>query len=232
MSRPERTEHEKLTIELMKRYFFSERISFEEDLQFLDKPDWVFEISEGRRIACELSLISRQEIFEWYKQPQKMDYETQWVLTYPVEPHSWLTKILTKKNKKVDEYLKLSKADEAWLLVHSPNIKNDNVLSVDYVSRKLMKYAASNNENQFDEIWVCHNTNGVYRIWKKGDKKLRKPKLDFSKGYPRRDIRTTKIRIKTGKTGEHKTASLNFSELPVSKHFNLRPIDPEYAKHR
>ena len=159
-----------------------------EDLTFTDRPDWVFEL-DGRRIAADCSSVTLEQLMKWAKSKRQLVPGRCYKITFPVEPHLWIKRLLESKSSKVGHYLARARAQEAWLIAHSDFEPGFSFFESTAERLQLMRDAAAALVTQFDCVWFVHGESGAHRLWRRGDALQPFPSLAVADQYPTQTIK-------------------------------------------
>lgn len=222
MTRPARTTHEMFAIESLRGLLENKGYDLTDDHSITDAPDWSFSLN-NEKIACECSLLSLEKVMRWSHKKRVFERDKIYQIKIPNEPHLWLAQILAKKSPKVPRYKASSNSTKAWLVVHTEAPPMYPLFKGNESTRKMLAFAASNLEHNFDQIWLVHSESGASRVWKSGDEKIHDPGLDLSHGYPQYVVRFIGLTIKKSKEN-----IIDLATSPVAESIQLQPLDTRF----
>jgi hypothetical protein len=204
----------------LEKYFISNGIEYRFDESHTDKPDLVF-INSEKRIGCELTMLSVEKFMMWTNDKRKLISEHSYRLVIPLEPHMWISKSISDKNKKVENYKINANIDECWLLLHcGPGSHNwfykDTKLILD-----CYRYVAMHKKHGFKKILFLYRDKKVYDLTDANKCPETVPILPFdNKGYETIEIQM----LTTVLTNKDKTIKLG--EIPEAERVLLNFMDP------
>lgn len=165
--RDNRTKDEMWTIKELLSYLLIQKETWIEDNRFTDKPDLVIENSEGYRVACELSTVGINELYQWKNdQTKHLDFDELDSFILAREPNEWLKKVIKQKNSKIATYEQQSTSSETWLIVHSSEMKPYDVFVLDKeYDLPLLQNTAKNLKHDFSRIYIVSSTAGIAKVF-------------------------------------------------------------------
>ena len=224
--RPHHSDEEIFVKKHLEQYLQSKNIDFEFDINHTDKPDLVLDI-DNKRIGCELTMITVEKLMKWSNTNKKLEHDHMYSITIPYEPHMWIQKSISEKNKKIDSYVSNANLDECWLLLHcGSNSFNWFYKNEDYLL-EVYRYFSSNMNQKFSKILFLYRDKEIYELIINEPESLEAPK------YPIKDNVYKTITMSfflTTLTNEDRT--VNIQELPVAENIYLNFIDARLREMR
>ncbi len=218
--RKTRTKNEQLAIDAVKSVLKENLFSVIDDLDVVDKPDWVFAI-DGKKIAADCCHLSMERAMSWSKTIKRLKHGKAYEIIIPNEPHIWLRQTIENKQKRIKEYTDRSGAQEVWLIVHS-DLLEFPFFEFDSVTIDLLKRSAASMDSSFSKIWFVYKGEKAFSLWEKGHPKIDFPELDLNNGYPI----ITKIQARDTLT--QRGLTFDAGRRNIVETVRLQPLDKRY----
>ncbi len=206
-------------IDIMTKYLEFLEHSVITDPTLTDKPDWVFDL-DGNRIGAELTCLTVERVIKWSRTTKPKNLTKPTAVTYFLEPHWWVRKAIEAKRNQANLYRQRASTETAWLVVHSEFEWPFAFFPLDEFTLELMRKGAASTHSDFDEIWFAHATDGVRRLWRKGDSTCNFPDIPITlKGHPT-------YTIAQGTLDTSKSTQIDLGPSNRKSSVMIPPIDP------
>lgn len=201
-----------------------------------DKPDGLLQF-QNCRIACECIQIPPEYIFKYmHTRIPLQDFQGINLVsrTWPFEPHEWVARAILKKAQFVDEYIKRTDAQHAWLIVHAPIEHNQNFIDSkrDWI-RQAVVHGTLMHKHPFEQVFLWTPQDGILSIYvrRHGENRISDFALGFSNGYPTITTHRLSFGYVTPPLGAKLPLQFRHA-AKVIKHTYVDPLDATYLKYK
>jgi hypothetical protein len=195
------------------------------DESITDAPDFVFTY-KSKRIGIEFAHITIAQLMEWAarKQYDDLKHDVRYIVTIPIEPHIWITKILSVKDELVKKYINNCNLDECWILLHQGDNSRKWFIPDDESLRDVLKIYASNIPTKFRKVLYLHQDSDVINVKSssyKGPHHIFSIAETIKKGWPAREIHLVRTNFE-GKVN----VTVNIDDVQINEHIFIPYLEP------